>query len=225
MNQNNKEFAITDLFYLVWANKFFIAGLAVLFAVFMFVRTAFFTAPRYKADGLLYVSNKTAVLAGDTIDQSDIFTSRALGEVYIEVLRSRSFLNDVSEATGGYYSWKAIRSMTSVSSVNDTELLSVSVINSNPEDARNIAMAILNKAPDKLKNVLNGGYVVVVDPVGEESTPLGTNKTRSALLGFIIGAGLAFVLVFLRNYFDKTVHRGEDVEKRYGISILGNVAQ
>lgn len=225
MNQNNKEFVMADLFCLLWASKFFICGLAFIFAALMFVKTAFFTSPRYKADGMLYISNKTAVLAGEVIDQSDIVTSRALGEVYIEVLKSRSFLTSVSEATGGYYDWKDIRSMLSVSSINETELLSVSVVNSNPEDARNIAAAILAKAPDKLKNVLNGGYVVVVDPVADEATPLGNGTVKNTAVGFLFGAFLAFIVVFLRNYFDKTVHRGEDVAKRYDISILGSVSQ
>ena len=40
----------------------------------------------------------------------------------------------------------------------------------------------------------------------------------------VVGAPF-FIVVFLRNYFDKTVHRGEDVAKRYDISILGSVSQ
>ncbi len=225
MDQNNKEIAVADLFRLLWTGKFFILGMALLLAALLFVKTAFFTAPRYMADGMLYVSNKTAVLAGEVIDQNDIITSRALGEVYIEVLKSRSFLTEVSELTGGYYSWEDIESMLSVSSINETELLAVSVTTGNPEDSRNIASAILAKAPEKLQSVLNGGYVVVVDPVAEEATELGLGVAKNTIVGFLFGACLAFAALFLRNYFDRTVHRGEDVAKRYDISILGSVSQ
>ena len=225
MNETNKGLSITDLLNILWLNKFLILTLACLFSTFFLIKTVYFSEPQYTADGMLYVSNKDNVLLQDKINQSDIISSRSLGYTYIEILKSRSFLTEVSEATGGHYSWKRIKSMLTISSLNETELLSISVKANNSEDACNIARAVLDKAPGKLKSILNGGAVEIVDSIAETGTLVDAGIPAKTVFGFIIGACLGFAIAFLRNLFDKKVHKGEDVAKRYNVSILGNIGR
>lgn len=225
MNENGKEFAVTDLLTILWMHKFLIVTLACLVATGLLVKTVYFTEPQYVADGMLYVSNKDEMLLQDRIQQSDIYSSRTLSETYIEILQSRSFLTDVSIATNQKYSWKEIKSMTKISSVNETELLTISVKANNSEDACAIAAAILDKSKDKLISVLNGGDVTIVDPVDSAATLVDAGATRKTILGFALGAFIGAVIAFLRNLFDKKVHKGDDVAKRYNISVLGNISR
>jgi len=225
MNENDKELAVTDILHILWLNKFLIVTLACLVATTFLVQSVYFSEPQYVADGLLYVSNRNNVFVQDEIQQNDIITSRTLSYTYIEILQSRSFLADVSEATGGHYSWKDIKSMLTVSSVNETELLSISVKANNSDDACNIARAIMDKAPAKLKSVLNGGDVEVVDSIAGSGTLVDAGVAKKTVLGFIIGAFFGALIAFLRNLFDKKVHKGEDVAKRYNVSILGNISR
>ncbi len=223
MHEHERELAITDIVNILWLNKFLIITLACLMATVFLVRTVYFSEPQYVADGMLYVSNKNNIILQDEINQNDIISSRALSYTYIEILKSRSFLTEVSEATGGHYSWKSIKSMLTVSSMNETELLSISVQANNSADACNIARAVLDKAPGKLKNILNGGDVEIVDYIADEGTLVDPRIPGKTMLGFVVGAFLGAVIAFLRNLFDKKVHRGEDVAKRYNISVLGNI--
>ncbi len=225
MNENEKELAVTDILSILWLNKFLIITLACLVATLFLVKTVYFSEPQYVADGMLYVSNRNQVIAQEEIQQSDIVTSRTLSYTYIEILQSRSFLTEVSEATGGHYSWDAIKSMLTVASVNETELLSISVQTNNSEDSCNIARAILDKAPGKLKSILNGGDVEVVDQIAEIATPVDAGVAKKTILGFVLGALAGAVIAFLRNLFDKKVHKGEDVAKRYNVSILGSISR
>ncbi len=225
MNENDKELAVTDILNILWLNKFLIVTLACLVATTFLVQSVYFSEPQYVADGLLYVSNKNNVIVEDEIQQNDIITSRTLSYTYIEILQSRSFLADVSEATGGHYSWKDIDAMLTVSSVNETELLSISVKANNSEDACNIARAIMDKAPAKLKSILNGGDVEVVDAIADTGTLVDAGVAKKTVLGFVIGAFFGAVIAFLRNLFDKKVHKGEDVAKRYNVSILGSISR
>ena len=163
MNENEKELAVTDILHIMWLNKFLIITLACLVATTFLVQTVYFSEPQYVADGMLYISNKNDIIMQEEIQKSDIDTSRSLSYTYIEILKSRSFLTEVSEAVGGAYSWKEIKSMVTISSVNETELLTVSVKTNNSEDSCNIARAILDKAPNKLNSILSGGTVEIVD--------------------------------------------------------------
>lgn len=225
MNENEKELAVTDILNIMWLNKFLIITLACLVATGFLVQTVYFSEPQYTADGMLYISNKNDIITQEEIQKSDIDTSRTLSYTYIEILQSRSFLTEVSEAVGGAYSWKEIKSMVSISSVNETELLKVSVKTNHSEDSCNIARAILDKAPNKLNSVLNGGMVEIVDHIDKEATLVDKGVAKKTVLGFVIGAFAGAVIAFLRNLFDKKVHKGEDVAKRYDVSILGSLTR
>ncbi len=225
MNENEKELAVTDILHIMWLNKFLILTLACLVATAFLVKTVYFSEPQFVADGMLYISNKNNIIVQDEIQKSDIDTSRTLSYTYIEILKSRSFLAEVSEAVGGAYSWKEIKSMVTISSVNETELLTVSVKTNNSEDSCNIARAILDKAPNKLNSILNGGTVEIVDHIDKEATIVDAGVAKKTVLGFVIGAFAGAVIAFLRNLFDKKVHKGEDVAKRYNVSVLGSLSR
>ncbi len=224
MVEKDREIAITDLLQIMWLNKFLILILACLTATVLLVQTVYFSPPEYVADGMMYISNKTeATVTANQINKSDIDTSRTLSFTYIEILKSRSFLTMVSEAVDGVYSWKEIKSMLTVASLNETELLKINVKASNPEDASNIARAVLDKAPEKLNSILNGGTVEIVDAIDNEATLVDVGVTKRTLLGFAGGAFAGALIAFLRNLFDKKVHKGEDVSKRYNVSVLGSL--
>ncbi len=225
MNEQTKDLAVTDILRILWASKFLIITLACLMATVFLVQTVYFSEPQYVADGMLYVRNRTEGSIEGVIQGSDISTSRSLSNTYIEILKSRSFLTDVSEATGNKYTWKQIKSMLSVASVNETELLTISVKTNNSEDACAVAGAIMDKAPDKLQSVLNGGSVEIIDAVDSKGTLVDPGAAQKTVLGFAIGAFLGALIAFLRNLFDKKVHKSEDVAKRYDVSILGNISQ
>ena len=224
MVEKDREIAITDILQIMWMNKFLILILACLTATVLLVQTVYFTPPEYVADGMMYISNKTEqTVEIDKINKNDIDTSRTLSYTYIEILKSRSFLTMVSEAVGGAYSWKEIKGMLSVASLNETELLKVNVKADNAADASNIARAVLEKAPEKLSNILNGGTVEIVDAIDNEATLVDAGVAKRTALGFAAGAFAGALIAFLRNLFDKKVHKGEDVSKRYNVFVLGSL--
>lgn len=58
------------------------------------------------------------------------------------------------------------------------------------------------------------GNVLIID---DARTPYGPSKPNRALIiivGLLIGVGLAFAYVFLKNYFDNTIKTPEDLQKR-----------
>ena len=53
----------------------------------------------------------------------------------------------------------------------------------------------------------------------EPDKPAKPNRMLIVLIGFVMGFGLAFGYVFLRNYFDNTVKTPEDIQHR-NINVL-----
>ena len=192
-----------------------------------FVKVSFLTDDVYSANGILYVSNRNEVAtqADDMVYGSDISTSRLMTTTYIEVLTTRSFLSDVSQELGGRYSWQQIRRMMSISSLNETELLRINVNSNSAEDSYEIANSILSQAPYKLGTLFDGGEVKVVEYAVVPAVPNGKNMTRTLMLAILFGLAIGCAIAFLLDYFDTKIHRSDDVAKRYGISILGEISQ
>lgn len=63
------------------------------------------------------------------------------------------------------------------------------------------------------------GNVLIIDDARVPFAPAKPNRILIIIVGLLIGVGLAFAYVFLKNYFDNTVKTPEDVQKR-NINVL-----
>lgn len=68
------------------------------------------------------------------------------------------------------------------------------------------------------------GNVLIIDNARKPSTPSKPNRFLIVIVGLILGAGLAFGYVLIRNYFDNTIKTPEDLQSR-NIAVLGWVPQ
>ncbi|CAK8716963.1 MAG: capsular exopolysaccharide family [Candidatus Electronema aureum] len=54
--------------------------------------------------------------------------------------------------------------------------------------------------------------------------PSKPNKKLSLLIGLVVGLGGGFGLIFFLDYLDNTAGSGKEIEERYGLTVLGSVA-
>lgn len=58
------------------------------------------------------------------------------------------------------------------------------------------------------------GNVLIIDDARVPDAPAKPNRVLIVIVGFILGTGLAFGYVFIKNYFDNTIKTPEDIEKK-----------
>lgn len=225
--KNNDYIDLLDIIKRVWLYKIPVIAIAVIFAIISVVRVAVFVDDQYIASGMLYVSNQSAEMSEEeeAVKLADINTAKSMSATYREILKTRTFLAEVSESVGGKFSWKRIQSMISISAVNNTELLRISVTATTPQDAYLIADAMIQNAPEKLSSVFKNGQVAIVDEAILPTAPVGKGTMGEAVKGFAIGMVLALAVVVVIGLFDTKVRKGEDVSKRYNVSIIGEISQ
>ena len=219
-----KEINILEVLGAIWQRKIVVILLAIIVAVLAFVKVSYFTEPTYASKGTLYVSNISSDVTTNKLTQADILSARELSGTYKEILFTRSFLTEVATAVDGDYKWFEIKSMLSIAPVNDTELLSIAVVCDNPRDAYMIAQTILEKAPEKLTSVFSSGQVTIVDEAVYETKAVDKGVFKNTVIGLFLGLVLGVVIVFFFHFFDNKVHKSEDIAKRYGVSILGELS-
>lgn len=220
------SFDAIDILQIFWKHKAVIIVLSILAAAIMFSKTAFFTENQYTSYGILHVSNKSDEQETvDSIQKSDLDTSKSLSTTYMEILKTRIFLKEVSVAVDGKYTGKEIGEALSISTINDTELLKIEVTTCDPDDSYWIAKTIVEKAPQKLISVYKSGEVEIVDPPVYSKEPDGKGYFKYTLIGFVVGFVLGCGYAFVCDMLDNKIHKGEDVSKRFGVSVLGETAQ
>ena len=188
-----------------------------------YVYTDLFVEPLYKTDGSIYVNCETEASRVDVASTGRMESNARLATTYIEILKARTFMTEVARDLNNKYSYAQIKSMTTIESVNDTELLQVTVKCADPEDACDIVTSILQRAPEQLVTIVKAGSVEVVDepyvPVGQFSP----DKSRNAILGAVAGGVLAVAIIFLMNLFDTHVKTADEMRKKYSEPILGEI--
>jgi capsular exopolysaccharide synthesis family protein len=68
------------------------------------------------------------------------------------------------------------------------------------------------------------GSVLIIDEALEPSNPAKPNRILIILVGIVLGMGLSFAYVFVKEYFDNTVKTPDDIEKQ-NINVLAWIPQ
>lgn len=228
---------LIEILQYIWKGKFFILALMVLSALLMAIRVEFFVSEKYTANGVLYIYSQnldniqTTNIPQNEGGESDTTVSsvtgaaindaRTMSTTYMETLKLRSFLTEVSEEIGGVYSWEQIKKMMQVSSVNETEYVMVSVTAEDPKMAYRIAECICRKAQGKFSEIFKGGEAIIVDKVIYPQYPDSKGGLQKVCFSLVLGGMLGALIIILINLFDIKIRKSDEISSEHNISILG----
>jgi capsular polysaccharide biosynthesis protein len=198
------------------------------FGVSAFLISKFVLTPMYTTSATMYVNNnKTST--SQNISISDIDTGRELVGLYSEFIESDTVLEQVaatvSNETDIAFTAKDIRSMLSSGAVNDTALMSVTVTSPSPEISQIIANAVADIAPDRITEFMEGSSVKVVDYAKLPEYPSSPNVTKNTAMGLVLGAVVAFGLVFIMELTDTRIKNEEDLKKLVEYPVIGIIPE
>ena len=181
--------------------------------------------PEYTASASLYVysgMNRTAA-DDEGITSSELNASVQLADTYSVIIQSDTVLDKVIHKMELSMSEEDLRKMIEVSTINNTEVLSVSVTDTNPQRAQEIANTIVEVLPDELIRVVKAGGIEVVDYAKIPEEPVSPNIWMNTLAGILIGFFCSCGVFILREYFNTKITGEEDLQDYFKgeIPILG----
>lgn len=212
-----------DLIRLMVKKLWLIILLAVAGVLLSFGYTKILVTPKYTSSIQLYVSNAQVLEQQQKINYSDISAAQQLVNTYAVIAQSNQVIGGVVESLKLPYSNSTVRQMIRVESVNETEVMKISVTCDNAQQASDIANAFAAVAPEQIKKITKAGYVELVDKAVPVLSPTSPNTMRNCLLGFFFGFAVAAIYIILREMFDLHVKGEEDLKKHYNIPMLGSV--
>ena len=217
------EIDLSQLFYILWNNVVWILLAAVLCADIGYGIATFVKTPIYTASADMLVNNRQNTTSSDTstVTSSDLNASSSLVSTYSIILKSHTVLEEVINTLGLDYSYSELANMISVSTVNDTQVMRVTVKNADPQVAMDIVAQIVSIAPAVIVDKAEVGSVKTVDQPWSSGRPVSPNKKRYIFVFAIAGALMMCMFLVLRELMNNTFKTEADITRELGLPILG----
>jgi len=174
----------------------------------------------------MYQSNTTIVLVGESkkeYSQSDSQLNQNLIGTYSEIIKSRKVLSKVIDNLKLKMSVEELSSHITTSSVEETEIIQITVENEKAKDAKKITDEVADVFSDEIQDIYNLENVAIIDKAEEAKAPFNVNYVKDNIIYLVIGVVLSFGVVFVMYYFDTSIKSSEIVEEKLGLTVIGVV--
>ena len=175
----------------------------------------------------MYRSNTTIVLVSENKNEgyntSELQLNKNLVSTYSEIIKSRKVLEPVLNNLNLDYSYGALKSNVSVSSVTNTEIIKIAVADKDPETATKIADEIAKVFTEEIQKIYKINNVSIVDTAVADTKPYNVSFIKDNAIYIAIALVLSCGIIFICFYFDTTIKTSEDIENKLGLTVVGIV--
>ena len=222
-----EELDLKELISIFMEKKILIIAVIIIFAIAGAVYTNKFIVPMYQSKTKLVLvqvsGEKENPDETNSITTTDITLNSKLVENYREIAKSENIAKKVIQNLGINKSVKEVQKNVSVTSVADTELIEISVIDEDPEQACRIAKEVANVFIDKVKEIYNVSNVNVLDEAEVNTEPSNIHLIKNIVIFVFIGLIIVSIYILLINMLDTTIKTDTDIEKAIGVPVLASI--
>ena len=218
----NEEYETIDLLEVLNAVRQHIAVLilcTLATAIAGFAITHFLITPQYESSALMIVNTRQDTTSTVTIDQ--INSATKLVSTYSIIIKSDTVLQQVIDDLGLSLSYSDLKGRVTVSAVDDTQVMKITVRSNNPEWARQVCDGITAVSPDVILEAVEAGSVKVISQASYSDVPVSPNIKKNTMLGAMVGLVLCLGVILLQVILDNNINTEEDVAKYLDMTVVG----
>ncbi|MFC3420045.1 YveK family protein [Salinicoccus hispanicus] len=216
---------LEDILEVIKKNLAMIIALVLLFGAIAAFATAFLMTPQYEANTQILVSQSQD--SEVAVDNQNIQASLQLINTYRDIIKSPTVLDDVVVNLNLDQSTSALAEQITVNNQDQSQVVTVTVANENPENAETIANEVANVFQQRVMEVMNVDNVSILAPadIGEDPSPVSPQPLINIAIGMILGGLFGLGIAFLRAFLDKRVKTEEEMQKHLDLPVLGTIAK
>lgn len=224
MTQLSKEISIVDVFIMLKKRWLLIVSMVISFLIIGFIYVVL-TAPTPVYQSALtflidYRSNPQGI-----ITESDIQYSKMLANTYSSIVDTPAVLEDVVESLDLNMTSEQLSYSVSISPVGSNPILKITVNDTNPILAHDIAKEVMNVFSKKLIETTNYDSTSVLEDAKIPNVPINQSSTKTIVFIGLIGFMLSISLAFLFEYLDRTIKSPDQLEELFNIPVLGSIPE
>ncbi|MFV0344064.1 MAG: polysaccharide biosynthesis tyrosine autokinase [Anaerocolumna sp.] len=213
------DFSLKDIVMLLIKNALFLTICTLLGLSILFLYTRYGVEPDYTASAQMYVSTEDSNQT--TAKLSELDYAQKVVTTYINFLQTKAFYKKVLNNSGLNYTVRELRDMTTMESVNNTEIFEISVTSKDPNHSYHLVKSMQDLAPEMISDIKSKTEISVVDPVELPATPSGPNILLFTIVGGALGFIIAFLIAIILEVANVTIKGQEDLKNRFSVPILG----
>ena len=218
MNENTESREI-DLLQMASAlvKKWWVIAVAtVLAGIIAFGYTRLGITPKYEATAMFYVNNSS--ISGK-LSLAELNAAEKSVKSYCTILGTRLSLEEVIREGNFNYTYEQLKKMIGSQAVDGTEIFSVTVTSTDPQEACDIANTIASVLPQKVADAMDGAKVKVIDYAVVPQTKSSPSTPKNTVLGMLVGFVLSAGVIILLEMFNDTINSEEWLVTTYGDEI------
>ena len=203
INQNDEiEIDLFEVIGVLLHYWWVIIGTGIIFGAVALAFTRFAITPQYQSVTKMYVLNRQNE---DMLTNADLQAASLLTKDYAELIKSRTVAEAVCDEMHLNLTAEELSSKISVSTPSDARVISIAVVDPDPEMARDLANEVRNKAAQHIQTVMNSEAVNVVDMANLPTSKYSPSLSKNGLMAGLIGAVLAGAGILLSFKLNDTV--------------------
>jgi len=228
MEKEEIEIDLREVLGYLYGHLYVLIISAVIGALLAYLASALVLPRKYASSTKIYVLNQQDQ---QTVTYTDLQTGTQLTKDYAELVVSRAVTTRVMaelDLQNKYEDMEEITpeelaDMITVENRSDTRVIEITVEDSSPTRAQDIANAVRVAAADHIYEVMDIEAVNTVDDANLPEEPVSPNTKKNILIGGAAGFVVAAAIYVLAFVMDDTIKTSDDVERHLGLSVLASI--
>ena len=183
----------------------------------------FVLTPVYEANTSLIVNKEVENETTQMTTTDDLNYVQKLAVTYGEIIKSRTVITSTIEKLNLDMTYEELSESISVTNVDSTQIIKISVQNKNPLIATKICNTIPQIFTTEVQRIVKASGVEVIDKAILPENPIKPNKTMNVLIAMVLGAMASVFIIFLIEALNTKIKEPKDIEEKLGISVFGVV--
>lgn len=224
MTHLSNEISIVDVFIMLKNRWLLICSIVISFSVIGVIYVILAApAPIYQSDLTFLVDYRSNPKG--MITESDIQYSKMLATTYSSIIDTPTGLAEVVKTLDLEMTSEQLVYKVNISSVDSNPILRISVTNTDPILARDIAREVMNVFSKKLLETTKYDSTMILEDAKISHTPINQSSTKTIVFITLIGFMLSISLALLLEYLDRRIKSPDQLEQLFDMPVLGSIPE
>lgn len=226
-----QELDLRDYFQIVKKRLWMIVSIVIIVCLLAGVYSLYIKKPVYEASTKIIVNQTQQVqTTASQLDLNQINTNIQLINTYKEIIKTPAILDVVAQNYPEFnITAEELLTKVNVSSVNNTQVMTLVVQDNSYERAAEIVNAISLVFKQEIPSLFNVQNVSILNEAKLNPTvapgPVEPNVVMNLAIAFIVSLMIGLGIAFLLEYLDDTLKTEEDIEKYLGLPTIAMITR
>jgi capsular polysaccharide biosynthesis protein len=215
--------SLRELFYTLRKRIWLIISIAVVATLASGIISFYVLTPIYSSSTQLLVNQEKS--DQPMYNVGEIQTNLQLINTYNVIIKSPAILDLVANELDMDLTSEQLNEKITVGSEKDSQVLSISVQDADPQMATDIANTTAKVFQNEIVKIMNVDNVSILAQAKtkENPSPIKPKPVLNMAIALVVGLMAGVGLTFLLEYLDNTIKNEMDVEKVLGLPVLGAI--